>query len=311
MRVFVASDDAWISAPPDNTQEVAVIPLCHRAAYERLAKAAAAFPRAAIVALVGAGAQLSNLDCRRAGAHATAALGISEEDLRAVLEIAVARRAAEDARVAREIANRDEAISVMSHELRNPLNVIAMTLAFVAEARELTADKRETHMKKVDRAVQRMTMLLEDVTELSRLEAGTLTLELQPVATSVLLDETVSAARAFADERGVTIVASAEDAAGVELLVDRGRALKALATVVQRVVAAVPRASSVVVRAEARADTSAVTFEIAGSGRAPLGRGTAFSLAIAARLIEAHGGRAWTKDDLEHSSTLRLTLPRA
>src|SRR5207244_1196102 len=95
-----------------------------------------------------------------AGAHAHA-VATSDAVLAKAAGLAQARRAAED----RRVAQRDEAMHALAHELRNPLNLIAMTLAFLLETGERSAHRRVADLQKLERAAQKMTDILEEVAD--------------------------------------------------------------------------------------------------------------------------------------------------
>jgi hypothetical protein len=185
--------------------------------------------------------------------------------------------------------------------------VIAMTLAYLAEATELTADKRRGHMQKVDRSVARMIALLDDVADAWHLMRGEPALAMEPVRASVVLDEAVREARPSIEGRGVAVSWTAPE--GLSVRVDRARAVRAIGSVIQRVAATAPRGGAV--RVEAREGGDDVVVDVQGGVPLPVGRGAAFSLEVAARIVSAQGGKAGTPDDLERNGAVRLTLPKA
>ncbi len=89
------------------------------------------------------------------------------------------------------------------------------------------------------------------------------------------------------------------------------RIARALGAAVSRVVLSTRKNTGAVVRLDAHPTGDVVALRIHGPAAAPLGRGAAFALTVAARLVEAHGGTAWTEADLEKTGELRLTLPRS
>jgi len=299
MNIFFARDDSWKAAAPDNSRDAAVIPVGSAQELATIGRARSAFPNAAIVAVLGASVRAA--EAVRAGAHATApaSCAMNEEELLPIVEVARAHKACDDAR--------DEALSAMSHELRNPLNVIAMTLAYVEEATDLSAPKRRAHMQKVDRSVARMIALLDDVADASHLARGDLHFALVEVSATRAIESAVHAARSAAEARGVALSSSAPVPLAVRA--DPDRLTKVLGSAIHRVLATAAKGTTLRVEASDRGPT--VEIAVLGGAPGPIGRGASFSLDVAARLVEALGGRAWEKDDLASTGALRLTLPKA
>jgi signal transduction histidine kinase/CheY-like chemotaxis protein len=113
--------------------------------------------------------------------------------------------AAELARATAERANlaKSEFLSRMSHELRTPLNVI-LGFAQVLETSEISEDDQEAvgHMIK---AGHHLLDLINEVLDLSRIEAGHLTISPEPVRADELLEDTLALIRPSADQRGIQI----------------------------------------------------------------------------------------------------------
>jgi signal transduction histidine kinase len=308
MNIFFIRDPAEMASAPDNAVDAVVIAVSKGADVSRLAEARAAFPRAAIVAEVDDPALA--LDALRAGAHATAPPHASDADRSEIVAVAVARRVAEDARVVRESAARDEALWVMSHELRNPLNVVAMTVALLMESGDLAADKRAAHMEKVARAVARIAAHLDDASDLARIAGGTLTLSLSRVAVGAVVAQAVTD---MDDRRDVPVDVDVPPELAVD--VDTTRIVRALRAAIGRVVFATASDpdARVVITAREHVEQRQIELHIHTTlaRAASLGRGAALQLTTSARIIEAHGGRAWSTLDLERSCDLRLKLPRS
>jgi signal transduction histidine kinase len=304
MTVVFLRDVTSGGARPDNTLEAVAIPVASRNDLEQIRYARNAFPRAAVIAVAAAGLAL---DAVRAGAHAHVEEGASDKELEAAAALGRARRDVLNA----AMAKRDEAMNALGHELRNPLNVVSMTVALLAEAHEMTADRRAAHLEKIERAVERMTTLLDDVADASRFDAGTVTLQLEPVAARELLTGACANAKSAAAGRGVTLTSSAP--ADLVLVLDRRRATRALTVVLENVIASARAGSQV--RLEAQAEEDLVAFVARSApppprtaSATPTGRGV--SLALAARIIAAHGGRAWTDADVAPGRPLSFRLPR-
>lgn len=141
------------------------------------------------------------------------------DDIRAAEELREARATAEAASAAKS-----EFLSSMSHELRTPLNAI---LGF---AQLLQRDKKEPlstrHKDRADqilRGGEHLLRLIDDILDLSRIEAGRLTISKEPVEVAAVLDELKSTLESMALGRGVSVVLEPIPAGCPSIHADRTR----------------------------------------------------------------------------------------
>ena len=124
---------------------------------------------------------------------------------RSLLRLRRAEREMQKARAEAEAANRakSEFISRMSHEFRTPLNAI-LGFAQLLELDELTADQRES-VDHVLRAGRHLVDLVNEVLDISRIEAGRLSLSIEPVDAAVVVAETMALLGPDAAQREVQL----------------------------------------------------------------------------------------------------------
>lgn len=103
---------------------------------------------------------------------------------------------------------KDEFVSVASHELRTPMTAIKsyLWLALAEKGGKLT-EKNKFYLNRSYTSTNRLIKLVNDMLNVSRIEAGRMSFEMQRVDMADLLDETLSEVRPRADELGVKIVA--------------------------------------------------------------------------------------------------------
>jgi signal transduction histidine kinase len=235
----------------------------------------------------------------------------------------------ERARSAVEAAHRD-LIAAVSHDLRTPIT----SLRLLADAlRDEVADPRSRleYVSRISTHVTALSALIDDLFELSRLQAGDVRWAIEQVPLDELVLETVDAMRPEADAHSVAV--RAELPAG--LFAVRGnpeQIQRVLFNLIQNAIRHTPADGSVTVRAEPTAE--ALEIEVAdtgagipaaerdrvfeaffqGSSRSARSGGSAgLGLAISRAIVEAHGGRIWLADppDGTDGTRVRFSLPRA
>src|SRR3954470_19360771 len=111
--------------------------------------------------------------------------------------------------------NKSQFVSSMSHELRTPLNaIIGLTEMMVTNAARFGTEKAAEPLQRVHRAGTHLLGLINQVLDLSKIEAGKLELNVQTVQLSPLIDEVVGTARQLADQNKNRLTAEAPDDLG-------------------------------------------------------------------------------------------------
>jgi two-component system, NtrC family, sensor kinase len=111
--------------------------------------------------------------------------------------------------------NKSQFVSSMSHELRTPLNaIIGLTEMMVTNAARFGTEKAAEPLQRVHRAGTHLLGLINQVLDLSKIEAGKLELNPQTVQLSPLIDEVVGTARQLADQNKNRLTAEAPDDLG-------------------------------------------------------------------------------------------------
>ena len=115
--------------------------------------------------------------------------------------------------------NKSQFVSSMSHELRTPLNaIIGLTEMMVKNAARFGTEKAQEPLQRVNRAGTHLLGLINQVLDLSKIEAGKLELHLQTVALEPLFDEVVGTARQLAEQNNNRLVLDTQENLGTVTL---------------------------------------------------------------------------------------------
>jgi signal transduction histidine kinase len=225
-----------------------------------------------------------------------------------------------------EAARRD-LIAAVSHDLRTPLTSLRL-LADAIEDDLVDPDTRQRYLGQMSVHIASLSALVEDLFELSRLEAGDIQWSMQQVALDELIEETVEAMRPHAEKSMVAVIAELNGAVAAARA-NPEKLQRVLFNLIQNAIRHTPPDGSVTVAAESTA--THVEVEVAdtgegvapeerelafepffrgGAGRARSGDGTGLGLTICRAIVEAHGGRIWFADS-PMGARVRFSLPLA
>jgi signal transduction histidine kinase len=286
--------------------------------------------------LLGSGL-LADVDRLRAGLDAVAAgrrdirmqTNGSDElaHLAAAADAMVARLAAEESRrEAAERARRD-LVAAASHDLRTPIASLRLMTDAIGDNLVDEHTRRRYH-RTMQTNIEALSALIDDLFELSSLEAGEITWSMRRVQLAELIDETVAAMKPQAQAKRVAVRAELHEPLA-PARADPEKLQRVLFNLIQNAIRHTPADGSVTVRAEdsaagveiqvadtglgVDAEDQARVFEAfyrAGPDKSRTTPGAGLGLAISRSIIEAHGGRIWLES--EGSGTqVRFVIPLA
>jgi PAS domain S-box-containing protein len=223
--------------------------------------------------------------------------------------------------------HKSQFLANMSHELRTPLNaILGYTELILDNIYGEAPDKIRDALKRVDKNAHHLLGLINDVLDLSKIEAGSLTLTITDYAMNGVAQAAITIAEPLAREKklalNVSVPADLPRARGDERRITQvilnliGNAIKFTdAGEVRLEVAAsdgvflVSVADTGVGIAEAEQSKIFEEFHQADGFNDGTKGGTGLGLSIAKRIIDLHGGRIWVESSPGRGSTFRFTLP--
>ncbi len=236
----------------------------------------------------------------------------------------------DNARLFREaryaILARERMLGIVAHDLRNPLNVIAMSAELLLDPL-IAEDVRSKQIEVILRSTRRMNRLIQDLLDVARIEADRLYLVREPIDAGRLAREAVDLGTGLAALKGVTISFEAA-ARTMPVLADHDRMLQVLTNIIDNAIKFTPGGGHIAVEV-AGGTEGEVCFTVRDDGpgiapedlpelfqafwksRAGNLEGAGLGLMIARGIVEAHGGRIWAESELNEGSTFRFTLPIA
>ena len=228
-----------------------------------------------------------------------------------------------------QVASRmkDEFLAVLSHELRTPLNAI-VGYSRLLRGGILSEDKVGRALETLERNATWLSQIVEDVLDVSRIVAGKIRLDVQPVELAVIVDNAVATVQPAADAKGVRIQTIVDPGVG-PVSGDPGRLQQVVWNLLSNAVKFTPKHGRVQVRLESvnshieivvsdtgigiKPDFLPYVFERfrqaeAGTTRQTAGLG--LGLAIVRHIIEMHGGTVDAASPGEgQGATFRVRLP--
>jgi PAS domain S-box-containing protein len=221
---------------------------------------------------------------------------------------------------------KSDLLATVSHELRTPLATIkgysTMILDYFAK---LTSEETREYLKSIDNSTDRLSKLVDNLLETSRLEAGLLNLEKTPVAITQLIEK-VAVEASIRDNQRHTFATRGKRLPRANI--DAKRIRQVLDNLIDNATKYSPPDTEIIIAAEQSGDELLLSVADHGPG-IPAGElrnifdrmyrieqrvysgadGMGLGLYICQRLVEAHGGKIWAESILGQGTTIKFTLP--
>jgi signal transduction histidine kinase len=232
-----------------------------------------------------------------------------------------------DVSLQREVERaKSDFVSVVSHELRTPLSSI-LGFSELMLTREISGEKQRQWLEIILRESLRLSSLIDDLLDLSRIEAGRIELKREPLNLRELIQERVELAQQQSEKH---VVEAKLPADLPPVPADKHRVERVLTNLLSNAIKYSPEGSRVTVSARVNPDKGEIQISVADQGIGipqehqhkvferfhmvdpALTRktgGTGLGLTVSKASVELHGGRIWVESEVGKGSTFHFTLP--
>jgi signal transduction histidine kinase len=247
--------------------------------------------------------------------------------------------AIQNARLFRQIADKSrqleaasrhksEFLANMSHELRTPLNAILGFSEVLAERMFGDVNEKQAeYLQDILSSGRHLLALINDILDLSKVEAGRLELELERFHLPTVIDNALTLVRERATRHGIALTQTVNAGVG-DIVADARKVKQVVLNLLSNAVKFTPEGGRVSVIAAMAEDGITIAVTDTGIGIAPgdqaaifeefrqVGRddarkqeGTGLGLTLAKKFVELHGGRIWVESHVGQGSTFTFILP--
>ena len=224
---------------------------------------------------------------------------------------------------------RKELIGAVSHDLRTPLASIRAMVESMNDGVVTDSDTMRRYLRSTQSEVEHLSQLINDLFELSQMDAGVLELHMETSSIQDLISDTMESMTAQALARKLTLKGTVDEDLS-PVVMDAGRVQRVLYNLVQNAIRHTPPDGTIFILAKEVGTEVRVDVVDTGEGiseeeisrlfqrayrpdrsRSRSSGGAGLGLSIAKGIVEAHGGRIWAQSAVGKGSTLSFTLPKA
>src|SRR5262249_532851 len=223
--------------------------------------------------------------------------------------------------------HKSEFLANMSHELRTPLNAIIGFSEVLSERMfgELN-EKQEEYLKDIYASGTHLLSLINDILDLSTIEAGRMELELTDFNLPRAIENALMLVRERAGRRSIALHTNIDKQLG-QIQADERKVRQVVLNLLSNAIKFTPEGGRIEVGAVSKDGLIEISVSDTGVGIAPEDQeavfeefrqvgtadkkveGTGLGLTLCRKFVELHGGRIWVKSEVEAGSTFTFTIP--
>jgi signal transduction histidine kinase len=219
-------------------------------------------------------------------------------------------------------------ISMLTHDLKNPLTVILTSAQLIVKGYlGPISPKMESQVKAMNRNAQTMLELVNNFLDVSKIEAGKMTLGRQPMNIMDLVDNVIQNFSNQTEELGIDLVKEIQDIHIPVMTCDPFQVERVLSNLVSNAIKFTSKPGHVIVRVGVEKDNMILTVSDSGEGipkddlpslfsryfrtQKVQGKikGTGLGLYIVKSITEAHGGKVRVESELHKGTTFYVSIP--
>ncbi len=242
--------------------------------------------------------------------------------------------------VALEKANRElkkldqlksDFIASVSHDIRTPLNSVQESIALILDGVVNTGEEKGKKVLEIaKRSINRLTAMINDLLDFSKLEAGKMRVHIEPRDVQILIDEVLGSLKSLAGKKRIKLNFHSVEGFP-KIACDAERMIQVLTNLAGNAIKFTPENGAVTVQLEAaandriniivsdtgigiaREDLERIfeRFEQVKGANSMERKGTGLGLSICKELVKLHGGEIWAESELGKGSRFIISLPLA
>ncbi len=224
---------------------------------------------------------------------------------------------------------KSDIISLVSHELKTPLSSIRISAEFLESEAKNDPEVRKEMLEIIIRNIDRLTRLINDILDLSKIDTGKMELQLERVDISEVVNTAIENNKLLSMKKNISITADIPGNIS-QVLADREKLIIVMNNLLENALKFTPDGGSIVLSAKDDADSIEVRMKDTGIGiekdklekifdkfyqvdstsRRKIG-GLGLGLSIAGGIIRAHGSEIRVESEIEKGSTFSFRLKKA
>ena len=220
-------------------------------------------------------------------------------------------------------------VAKVSHEIRTPLIAMEKSLSLIlSKTTGPLSEEQDKFLAITDRNLKRLSALINDLLDLSKLEAGKVALVREPVVIEKVIEEPILVFRNWAETKSIKIDKKIQEGLP-QANIDANKIIQVINNLLGNAIKFTPDNGTITVEAVLRGDKEieiSVTdtgigiseeelpkvfhkfYQVSGNLQTEI-RGTGIGLAIAKEIVELHGGRIWVESQIGKGTRFIFTLP--